>query len=657
MTLTAEQWRQVNALFDAAVERSPGEWPALLEKGAADAAVRREVEELLRSHVAADTFLSKPVAQLSPKSLLSRLGQGPKAQRKLSPGETVGDFRIVRLLGEGGFARVYQADQLSLGRQVALKVTGNVGREAQTMAGLEHDHIVQVYSEAIDAQGDQRMICMQLVPGTTLQTVIDRLAEVPPAGRSGTAILAVIDQADSSATAFNAAAVKDREGLSQMEYLTACLWIGARLADALSFAHSRGILHLDVKPANILVNRYGRAMLTDFNVSLSPDDLASRNPAMLGGTISYMSPEHYELFTTKDMTLIDDIGPRSDIYALGVVLTELLTCHRAEKTIEEATGRTLLGHTDDLPEEIASVLHRAVSTRSRDRFASAAEMADALENCSELLAIRRLIPVKGHVMSWATKHPVTAVVALAILPQVMGSLVNITYNSARIVSVLSPNQQRIFMDTLLPYNLIFYPLGFWIVWRQVAFIFKSLRIRHDRVVPDPASMAQLRKRVLQTPYAMVIASTIGWVPAAYVFPATIDFLDGPITRSVYVHFAISFFLSYLVALTYSFLLIESVTLLVIYPRFWTGCCNVRDSSRFELRKVGRRLKLFQFLAGLIPLAGAMLIVGASPGIKDPQDYYVFQVMVVGLISLGMCGFVFAMKTSENIKRTVAAFAK
>src|SRR5262249_57227620 len=91
-------------------------------------------------------------------------------------GQQVGDFHLLRVLGEGSFGRVFLAQQLSLDRQVALKVTLNRGSEARTLANLEHDHIVRVFSESVDRPRQLRLLCMQYVPGTTLERVIDALA-------------------------------------------------------------------------------------------------------------------------------------------------------------------------------------------------------------------------------------------------------------------------------------------------------------------------------------------------------------------------------------------------------------------------------------------------------------------------------------------------
>ena len=102
-----------------------------------------------------------------------RRDQRPQA---LPPGAKIDDFEVVRLLGRGAFGHVYLARQLSLDRLVALKVSANRGSEGRTMARLEHAHIVQVYSEKVDEFSDQRLLCMQLVPGVGLEKIIGSLA-------------------------------------------------------------------------------------------------------------------------------------------------------------------------------------------------------------------------------------------------------------------------------------------------------------------------------------------------------------------------------------------------------------------------------------------------------------------------------------------------
>ena len=206
-----------------------------------------------------------------------------KAPMALLPGAKVDDFEIVRLLGRGAFGHVYLARQMSLDRLVALKISANRGSEGRTMARLEHQHIVQVFSETVDPDFNQRLLCMQLVPGIGLDKLIGMLHATARAGRAasepigrrrsewtGAELLAIIDRSASLPAALDPSALHDREALGKMDAVEATAWFGARLAEALDFAHRHGVLHRDIKPANILVNPYGRPMLADFNISSQP---------------------------------------------------------------------------------------------------------------------------------------------------------------------------------------------------------------------------------------------------------------------------------------------------------------------------------------------------------------------------------------------------
>src|SRR5437764_7517267 len=102
-------------------------------------------------------------------------------------GEQLDDYELLRELGQGSFGRVFLARQVSLDRLIALKVSANRGNEARTLARLEHTHIVQVFSEQVDARRNLRMLCMQYVPGATLERLIQALAGRLPEQRDGRA--------------------------------------------------------------------------------------------------------------------------------------------------------------------------------------------------------------------------------------------------------------------------------------------------------------------------------------------------------------------------------------------------------------------------------------------------------------------------------------
>ena len=162
------------------------------------------------------------------------------------------------------------------------------------MARLEHENIVQVFSEtAFDSR--TRLLCMQYVSGPTLQAVLDELAEYPPAERSGQKLLDAIDRLVQRPVEFDPAAMRNREVLAGLDWAETVCWIGARLAEALDYAHSHGVIHRDIKPGNIMLNQYGRPLLVDFNLAFQPLD-ASAGDDRVGGTLAYMAPEHLAAF-------------------------------------------------------------------------------------------------------------------------------------------------------------------------------------------------------------------------------------------------------------------------------------------------------------------------------------------------------------------------
>jgi serine/threonine protein kinase len=197
-----------------------------------------------------------------------------------------GRYRLASLLGRGGSAEVWRATDEALQRQVALKlVTASggedahrVGDEARLLAQLSHPGLVPVYDAGTDDHG-RPWVVMELVDGETLADTIRR-----------------------------GAVAADRVAE-----------IGARLADALSYVHAQGLVHRDVKPANVLLGKDGRVRLTDFGIARLVDAAKVTATGLTVGTASYLSPEQ---------VTSDPVGPPTDIYALGLVLLECLKGER-----------------------------------------------------------------------------------------------------------------------------------------------------------------------------------------------------------------------------------------------------------------------------------------------------------------------------------------
>lgn len=233
-------------------------------------------------------------------------------------GEEFAGFSLLGELGQGAFARVFQAREPALGdRLVAVKISPETSTEAAIVGRLNHPHIVPVYSVREEPLTGLSVVCMPYLGSATLTQVLDRIrAEGKKQGEAKAAIILEAVREPGSKTAAPAAPILARGTL-----VDGVRWLGLRLAEALAFIHGRGICHRDLKPSNVLVKPDGTPMLLDFNLSsdvLLPD-------TKLGGTPLYMAPEHLQALDHRKGTPIKKPDGRSDLYSVGVILYELLT--------------------------------------------------------------------------------------------------------------------------------------------------------------------------------------------------------------------------------------------------------------------------------------------------------------------------------------------
>ena len=333
-------------------------------------------------------------------------------------GKRLGDFEIVRELGRGGMGIVYEAQQLSLNRRVALKVMNaplgltpqgvlRFRREAEAAAKLHHTNIVPVY-----ASGDEAGVpyyAMELIDGPSLDRVIRQLrhgaAETP--SPTGTASTGPFSEGNSSTPTPGHSSHLSTDS----QYFDRVARLCAGVADGLEHAHKNGVIHRDMKPSNLLVATDGRLTINDFGLARVLEQPGMTITGEFVGTPAYMSPEQI----TAGRTPLDH---RTDIYSLGATLYEMLTLHPpfAGKGRDQVLAQIM--HKEPklprrvnakIPVDLETICLKALEKDPDRRYQSAGDMAEDLRRYLNRFAIvaRRVGPI-GRLRKWVKRHPALA---------------------------------------------------------------------------------------------------------------------------------------------------------------------------------------------------------------------------------------------------------
>jgi serine/threonine protein kinase/WD40 repeat protein len=400
------------------------------------------------------------------------------------PLRQVADYRIIREIGRGGMGVVYEAEQASLGRRVALKVLSihNHGdakslerfkREARAAARLHHTNIVPVFEVGQD--GEHCYYAMQYIQGQGLDQIVHELRQLRSAsrhpapskgephadgkqdagdGEHGPDDSRAADLAESLLTGrfvahdvtaatvlagpppplpaepaeagvTTSAVLPGQTELSSVEsnhrhYFESIARIGRQTASALAHAHERGIIHRDVKPSNLLLDAGGTVWITDFGLAKTEEDALTRTGDILG-TIRYMSPERFN----------GKCDPRADIYALGMTLYELLALRPAFECRDRMTLISQISADEPerlrkidprIPLDLETIVLKAVAKDPERRYQTANEMGQDLRRFLEGEPIKaRRTSLLGRARLWSRRHPALAGLYVMLLLFGIGS--------------------------------------------------------------------------------------------------------------------------------------------------------------------------------------------------------------------------------------------
>ncbi|MCA9014223.1 MAG: serine/threonine protein kinase [Planctomycetaceae bacterium] len=362
--------------------------------------------------------------------------------------QQLGDFKIVREIGRGGMGVVYEAIQESLNRRVALKLLPRhtlmdekqlrrFRREAELTASLHHTNIVPVFG--VGENSGFHYYVMQLIEGVGLDELTQKI--VVTAADSNLKQTAAADNSltqagsdtslsnteDSQVEFLNQSTPRDEVCPEVEKYVGSpqnIAALGIQAANALQYAHDRGILHRDIKPGNLLLDRDGLLCITDFGLARAAEQNDLSKSTDMAGTLGYMAPEMFRGETCR----------QSDIYGLGITLYELLTKRPAinrtsrHEMIDQITRGSipaLRRINPEIPRDLETIIQKAIAADTKHRYQKASDLAEDLNRFLENRPISaRRVTLFEHLWRWSRRNP--AIASLSGLALTLLMLLGIT---------------------------------------------------------------------------------------------------------------------------------------------------------------------------------------------------------------------------------------
>ncbi|MCM6773453.1 serine/threonine protein kinase [Nocardia sp. CDC159] len=592
-----------------------------------------------------------------------------EALENIEVGDRVDDFDLLVGLGSGSFARVFLARQRSLQRLVAVKISHNRGTEPETLAQLDHNYIVRVFDQRLIEDDELKLMYMEYVPGGTLLDVLNLVRERSPDRRTGRLLLEAVDQAMVSKGATGGGESGVRAEIAACTWPETVAWLGSRLAAALDHAARHGVLHRDIKPANVLLTAEGIPKLADFNISFSHHIAGTSPLAYFGGSLAYMSPEQLAACHPDLPASAADLDGRSDIYALGVMLWELLTGRRPfddeaaaggsdtslERMLElrrrEIDPRYLSELPQDCPPTLRRVLLKCLAPHRDERWSTGAELAQQFELCLDRRARDLVDPPSGSLRARLGPWSLLAIVTLAsVLGGGLGVLYSNLHNGPLIQSWLTTDQRQRMREISAMLELTV-PATVAIVTgylcRRVFLVWWGLRRgRHY----GAQTLARTRTDTLLDGDRVAMLAFAGWVVSAAAFVVGLlvhtDLAPGRI-----VHFVASLVVCATIAVAYPFFLVTFFVVRCVYPSLLAR--GATSSDHADLRALGRRCTRYLAVAASVPLIG--VVTGLM--FLTPQEVSLVVDPIRWLCVGGVLGFVGNYWLFRRLEEDLRAFER
>lgn len=571
--------------------------------------------------------------------------------------QTVDDFTILAVLGEGAFARVYLARQESMQRLVALKATKRISDEPQALSQLDHPNIVRVYDQRICTNPDLRLLYMQYVPGGTLADCVESIRSLRPEQRSGQKLIESVDRNLVEAGQISPERSPIRDALRRQDWPTAVAWIGVHLAEGLHYAHGHGVLHRDVKPANILLDNDGNPKLADFNVSFH--GVAGRAGAAVhfGGSLGYMSPEQLKVADPSESLAADQLDHRSDLFSLGVVLWELYHGERPWKaegridTWQQAVQAQRQVRETALPATpsdsaagrvLDRSLRRALASRPEDRPQSGAELAGSLRLALDPPVAERFYPTPG---SWAQRlaalPALCLMVPVALIPNVAAGLFNYIYNGGQLMQRY-PDLWTQFERLSMLVNLVLFPIGIVLSLRKFQPIVTAMGQAARGAAIDPQAVP----KTWRIGHDIALISGALWIVAGFVFPIALFSIEQRFQWADAARFFVSMVVSGGVAIAYPFFGLTLIGVVIYYPQLIRATMSDANYA-LRMRTVLGWSRRYLVLAAITPLLALALLV------LERETSRAMLLATIGTTALGLVLSYWAQQQIETASRQMA----